>query len=132
MSLIKLLMCPGNLKYPERYGKINEWMGERHSINTFEVEHGRETVHKYAEFCGAEITLIMPQNELPDMFFTRNAGLILHGGKYEKKRVILSSFKYKERQGEREFYRRWFEKNGFEVIVLPMGVTFEGGGEAIW
>ena len=125
----EILMCPGDLQYPEGYGKINEWMDERHSVGSFMVKWVYRKVIKLVSFFGADIKLIPFQKEYPDMFFVRNAGLILPG---EKRRVILSSFKHKERQGERDFYRKWFEENGFEVIDLPVGVIFEGGGEAIW
>ncbi|MBI2046096.1 MAG: hypothetical protein HYT28_01570 [Parcubacteria group bacterium] len=129
-----ILMCPGNLlQYPKDYRNINVWMKEKHTIDYALVQMELEGVCKYIEFCNAHISCINHQADLPDMFFVRNAGLVLPShGDSEKKQVILASFKHRERQDEQKFYRQWFEQNGFEVIVLPMGVTFEGGGEAIF
>ncbi|MBI5005266.1 MAG: hypothetical protein HZC03_01540 [Candidatus Lloydbacteria bacterium] len=129
MRPIEMLICSGGLKYPENYGEINVWMKERYAIDSVIAQWQWENVRKYLEYYDVKIKEIQSQKEFPDMIFTRNAGLVLPG---EPPRVILSSFKHKERQGEKALYREWFEKNGFEVIVLPMGVTFEGGGEAIF
>lgn len=128
-----LLVCQGNLQYPEGYGEINVWMGKRHFINTEEVEKEWRNVLWCVQCCGAKVAFIMSDRAFPDMLFTRNAGLVIPATDgLQKKRVILSSFKYKERQGERKWYRQWFQKNEFEIIELPIGVTFEGGGEAVF
>ncbi|MBI5004962.1 MAG: hypothetical protein HZC04_02175 [Candidatus Lloydbacteria bacterium] len=140
---MEILMSAGRgLEYPKEYGKINLWMDKRHTIDTEAASRQWDNVYRCVKFCigDANIRLIQKQQAFPDMIFVRNAGLVIPDlGDYDsaragerKKRIILSSFKNKERQGEREFYRRWFEQNGFEIIVLPMGVTFEGGGEAVW
>lgn len=130
----EILMCYGRLEYPKKYGKINLWMEERHTIDPVLAEIQWGNLRQCIEYYDGKIKYIEPQKEFPDMIFTRNAGLVLppFGGEPQKKRVILSSFNNKERQGEREFYKKWFEKNGFEVIMLPMGAVFEGGGEAIF
>ncbi|MBI5401062.1 MAG: hypothetical protein HZB12_03030 [Candidatus Yonathbacteria bacterium] len=132
---IEILMCPARLEYSEGYRKINPWMDKRYTIDSEAAERQWWNMFKCIRFCigGNNIRLVEPEALFPDMMFVRNAGLVIPKNEYsEKKRVILASFKHEERQGEREFYRKWFEQNGFEIIILPMGVVFEGGGEAVW
>ena len=52
------------------------------------------------------------------MVFTANAGLIYQN------QVIISDFKYPERQGESQVFKDWFEANHFDVIDAID--TFEG------
>jgi len=59
------------------------------------------------------------------MVFVANAGLPM------KDKFILSNFTHKERQGEVEFFRKYFSKK-FEVIELPEDIKFEGQGDAFF
>lgn len=139
---IEILMSTGRgLEYPKEYGKINLWMDKRYSIDPETASRQWGNAYQCIKFCigDANIKLIKKEPSFPDMIFVRNAGLVIPdlGNHHpaptgERKKVILSSFKNKERQGEREFYRQWFEQKGFEIIALPTGAIFEGGGEAVW
>ncbi len=73
----------------------------------------------------AEIERIAPVPGLPDMVFTANAGLAV-GAKF-----VLSRFLHRERQGEQEHFRKWFQQHGFEVFELPPDLPFEGAGDAL-
>lgn len=44
----------------------------------------------------------------------------------------LSHFRHPERQGEREHYLKWLEKEGYEVIGKDKRMFFEGGGDAVF
>jgi N-dimethylarginine dimethylaminohydrolase len=59
------------------------------------------------------------------MVFTANAGLV------RGKDVVLSHFRYKERQGEEPHFRAWFETHGFKVVEVTSG-SFEGEGDALF
>ena len=74
---------------------------------------------------GVEILLVEPLEAQPDMVFTANAGLV------RGNTVILSTFRFPERQGEAPAFRRWFEAQGYEVKELS-GVAFEGEGDALF
>ncbi|MGB6176649.1 MAG: arginine deiminase-related protein [Methylocella sp.] len=74
----------------------------------------------------AKPVLEPPQQDLPDIVFTANAGIVLG------KKVIVSRFRSVERQGEEPHHRAWFEENGFEILDWPQDVAFEGAGDALF
>lgn len=74
----------------------------------------------------AEVVLAPPQSGLPDIVFTANAGLVLG------RQVIVSRFRCPERQGEEPHHRRWFSRNGFEILDWPDDLPFEGAGDALF
>jgi N-dimethylarginine dimethylaminohydrolase len=83
-------------------------------------------LHGVLMHAGAEISLMSPVEGLPDMVFTANAGLVY------KRRAIISHFRYSQRQGEEEHFRRWFSEHGFETIESPADCFFEGAGDALF
>jgi len=118
------LMCP-----PDHFGifyEINPWMHE-------EVRSDPDLAHEQwhnlvanLEQAGASVKAIEPVKSLPDMVFVANAGLV------NGRRVVLSRFRYPERQPESKYSAEWFQLRGREVIELPdeSGMAFEGGGDA--
>jgi N-dimethylarginine dimethylaminohydrolase len=73
----------------------------------------------------ADVELIEPEPNLPDMPFTANAGLVVGNT------VLLSSFRHAERQTEERHFERWFREHGFTVHKLPREIPFEGAGDAL-
>lgn len=63
--------------------------------------------------------------QFPDLVFTANAATVRGRSAY------LASFYYPQRQGERFFYGRWFEQNGFRTTG-SQDIPFEGTGDALW
>jgi arginine dihydrolase len=76
----------------------------------------------------ASIELIRGDPAWPDLVFTANAGLPLA----REKKIILSNFRYPQRQGEKAIVRTWFEAAGWTCIDLPAGAVFEGAGDALF
>jgi len=74
----------------------------------------------------AEVELIEPQPGAPDMVFTANAGVVLHGV------ITLSSFFHRQRQMEEQHYRRWFLDQGLLVLDSRRETPFEGEGDALF
>ena len=120
---VRFLMCPpdqydvdyvinpwmeGNIHKPSREGAIGQW----HALRDLLSKH-------------AEVQSIPPQQGLPDMVFTANAGLVIG------KKVALSRFLHRERRGEEEHFKKWFGKTGFEVFEMPPDLPFEGAGDAL-
>jgi N-dimethylarginine dimethylaminohydrolase len=73
----------------------------------------------------ADIELMPPYPDLPDLVFTANAGFI-----YGRK-AVPSHFMPKERRPEEPYIKQWFAERGFEVHVLPDDVGFEGAGDCL-
>ena len=86
------LMCPPD--YFRVDYSINPWMkGEE--VNLQNAKKQWNYLKSFLESLGAEVKLIKPSPEYPDMIFTANAGIV------HNKKVVLSNFKHKERQGEK-------------------------------
>lgn len=121
---IRFLMCS-----PDHYDVdyvINPWMeGNIHkSSRDRAVDQWQGLYHIIKD--RATVELIQPQQGVPDMVFTANAGLVLD------KTVVLSRFFHKERQGEEPFFKEWFQQQGFLVHELPKDLPFEGAGDALF
>ena len=121
----KYLMCR-----PTFYGiqyEINPWMNIRKPIlPTLAEKQWAELYHTLTDVLKAEVKLIEPKEGLPDMVFTANAGLVFDN------KIILSNFRYKQRQGEARFFEAWFKDAGYQLFKLPSDVAFEGAGDALF
>ena len=73
----------------------------------------------------AEIELMPPEPQLPDLVFTANAGFV-YGNE-----VVPSHFMPEERRPEEPYLKRWFNEHGFNVHLLPDDVGFEGAGDCL-
>jgi len=73
----------------------------------------------------AEIEIMTPKPDLPDLVFTANAGFI-HGN-----RAVPSHFMPHERRPEEPYIKEWFASNGYDVQMLPDDVGFEGAGDCL-
>ena len=117
-------MCPPTL-YEVDY-VINPWMaGNVHAASRERAETQWRSLYAALSRI-AEILLVDPHPGSPDMVFTANAGLEYNGS------VALSSFFHPERQGEEVHFRRWFEKNGYDILDLERSTPFEGEGDALF
>lgn len=132
MSL-QFLMCS-----PEFYNieyEINPWMDKSKQANNALAVQQWKQLYTTIKQCGAEIFLVPPVKHLPDLVFTANAAMFL-----PDKKVYLSHFRYPERQGERKFFRQWFEKQGY--LIMPDNIDekdlihqrpyFEGAGDGLY
>jgi N-dimethylarginine dimethylaminohydrolase len=119
----KILMCA-----PDYFGVdyvINPWMAEGlGKTDAARVRMQWQSLKRSLE-TQAELVFVSPQQGLPDMVFTANAGMVLG------KKAIVSRFRSKERQGEEPFFKTWFEQNGFDIVDWPQDIAFEGAGDAL-
>ncbi len=118
------LMCP-----PEYFDVsyiINPWMNG----NLRAIDNALAKVQWRALYdivCDhATVRLALPQPGSPDMVFTANASLVLDN------KVIISRFRYPERQYEEPYFADWFMDRGFEVVMPPRDIPFEGAGDALF
>jgi lysine-ketoglutarate reductase/saccharopine dehydrogenase-like protein (TIGR00300 family) len=120
---IQLLLCP-----PDHFGisyVINPWMegNVNRAVHETAVAQWQNLHRVLTEH--AKVEVIAPQPGLPDMVFTANAGAIVG------RRVVLSRFLHRERQGEEPHFKQWFTERGFKVFEMPPDLPFEGAGDAL-
>jgi N-dimethylarginine dimethylaminohydrolase len=119
-----ILMCP-----PDHYGieyEINPWMDTERQADHALAALQWNGLRSLIEAAGARVSLIEPVAGLPDLVFTANAAMIF-GNK-----ALLSRFRYRQRQGEEPYNRRWLAEHGFEIVDVPEHFSFEGAGDALF
>ena len=119
----RILMCPPDYFTVDYV--INPWMaGQTGSLDLDRARGQWETLRdKLAEY--ADIAIIEPQPDLPDMVFTANAGAV-YGNK-----AVASHFMPQERRPEEPHFKAWFRDNGFELLALDEKIGFEGAGDCL-
>src|SRR5919202_4699408 len=116
-------MCP-----PEHFAvlyEINPWM---HREVTVDLDRARAQWASLADTlraAGADIELLDPHPDLPDLVFTANAGTV------SGTLFVPARFRHPQRRAETPRYVAWFEAHGWSVRHLPEGVTHEGAGDAL-
>src|SRR6476620_11501793 len=119
-----ILMCP-----PDYYGiqyEINPWMDMSRQAEHAVAESQWHALRTNIIDAGAKTSLLEPVPGLPDLVFTANAAMIY------RRQALLSRFRFRERQGETPYNRRWLEEHGFEVLDVPEHFSFEGAGDALF
>lgn len=120
----KILVC--NPSYYSLEYEINPWMDTNNKPDQPISENQWNLLHDTLSKCGAGLVYINPKPEVPDMVFVANAGIV------KGNTVVLSNFKYAERQKEKQYYKDWFLKNNYKVIEIPERLNFEGAGDALF
>jgi N-dimethylarginine dimethylaminohydrolase len=119
----RLLMCR-----PEHFTvlyEINPWMHADVRPDPDQAMAQFEGLVAQLRAAGAEIDLMEPVEELPDLVFTGNAGVV-NGGQF-----VPARFRHPERRGEVACNTAWFAAHGFTVDWLPEHLVHEGAGDAL-
>ncbi len=117
-------MCP-----PDYYGieyEINPWMSRSRGSSPSGPARQWKALHDALVGLGVEVELMTPQQGLPDLVFTANAGLVFNN------RFFSSRFRHEVRSRETPHFDAWFAAHGFQVEHLPEGTFFEGAGDALF
>lgn len=117
-------MCP-----PDYYGieyEINPWMSRSRQSDPAESRGQWHDLHAVIESLGVDVRLMTPQQGMPDLVFTANAGLVW------RKTIFLPRFRHEARQPETPVDDEWFQSAGFQTVTLPDGMDFEGAGDALF
>lgn len=121
----KILMCA-----PDYYGikyEINPWMNVEIQSDHKKAQEQWNNLYKILkDDLGADVRLVEPREDVPDMVFTANAA-VMYGNK-----AVIAKFKFPQRQPEEAYFAKWFVENGYEVITLPDEMSFEGAGDALY
>jgi len=120
----RLLVCP-----PDYFGieyEINPWM---RITNASDLQRSRqqwdELIRVLQVDIGVQVECMQPIRGLPDLVFTANAGIVADG------KAVPSRFLHPERQREEQYFEKWFEALGFELIRLDSTLFFEGAGDLL-
>jgi N-dimethylarginine dimethylaminohydrolase len=119
----RFLMCP-----PHHFGvlyEINPWMHSQVQVDHDRARGQWQGLVDALRAAGAEVEVMEPQPEVPDLVFTANAGVV-NGGQF-----VPSHFRHPERQPETEVDAAWFGAHGWRVDRLPADVRHEGAGDAL-
>jgi N-dimethylarginine dimethylaminohydrolase len=127
MVMDKILVCKPD--YYDVFYSINPWMRPKEVFT--DTKLAVQQWHNLVDLIsliGAEVVEMSGQPGLPDMVFTANAGVV-----FENKKVVLANFACPERRPERDWYKKWFEDNGYEIVdVISPDLFFEGAGDALF
>ena len=120
----RILMCPPDFFSVDYV--INPWMaGHEGALDVGKVKEQwlalKNAISEYAD-----VVVMEPQPELPDLVFTANAGVV-RGNK-----AIASHFMPMERRPEEPHNKKWFRDNGFELCDLDEKIGFEGAGDCLF
>lgn len=118
------LMCP-----PEWYGVdyvLNPWMaGNVHRSSrdlAFAQWKGMYNVLRGV----ADVRLLHPEPDCPDMVFLAHAALVQHGV------AALASFWHQQRRRESDHLRHWLQQHGFLLWDTARETAFEGEGDVMF
>jgi N-dimethylarginine dimethylaminohydrolase len=116
-------MCP-----PEHFAvlyEINPWMHREVVVDLDRARRQWETLVATLRGAGAEVEILEPQPDLPDLVFTANGGTV-NGTTF-----VPSRFRHPHRQPEVAHHVEWFRTHGYTIAPLPEGVSHEGAGDAL-
>ena len=105
--------------------EINPWMtgNVKQTSSSRALEQWERLEREIA--ARAHVDLIAPAAGLPDMPFVANAGFVLGSA------VVPTRFRCPERAGEEAHFERWFRDHDFSIAPMPVGIAFEGAGDAL-
>lgn len=103
--------------------EINIWMSQKNQVTEETAgDQWRKLYKIYTEQLGWNVQLIKPVKGLPDMVFATDCCLMIDD------KILLSSFRYPERQPETGHFETWFREGGYSKIQKSKNF-FEGGGD---
>lgn len=118
-----VLMCPPT--YFDIEYEINPWMHQDDQPSSESAaDQWRKLYDIYTKRLGWHVELAEPVKGLPDMVFATDCSLVI-GDK-----VMLSSFRYPERQPETAHFEEWFKDHGYQNLRKTKNF-FEGGGDTM-
>lgn len=121
----RYLMCP-----PVHFGvlyEINPWMRREVSVDPDRARAQWDNLVTTLRTAGAEVEMLEPHADVPDLVFTANAGVVNAGAK----QFVPSHFRHPERQAETPVNLAWFAAAGWSVDRLPDDLDHEGAGDAL-
>jgi arginine dihydrolase len=126
----RYLMCP-----PIHFGvlyEINPWMNHEVTVDPDRARAQWDRLVATLREAGAEVEVMEPHPDVPDLVFTANAGLVNAARTDgEAGQFVPSNFRHPERQPETPVNAAWFGGRGWRVDPLPDALDHEGAGDAL-
>jgi arginine dihydrolase len=116
-------MCP-----PEHFGvlyEINPWMHTEVQVDVSLARQQWDGLVDVLRSAGAEVEVLAPHPDLPDLVFTANAGVV------NGRQFVPARFRHEQRRAESPYDIEWFAAHDFDVAELPVDVCHEGAGDAL-
>ena len=114
-------MCPPD--YFDIEYEINVWMHQNDQPSDETAHQQWQKLHDiYTKQLRWQVELITPVKGLPDMVFATDCCTIIDN------KILLSNFRYPERQPETQQFEKWFREHGYTNIKKAANF-FEGGGD---
>jgi len=104
---------------------INPWMDVKHPVDLGRAQAQWMELHDHIA-AYADVVVMPPVAELPDMCFTANGGLAMG------RTFVPSNFRHAERRAEASWFEAWMRRQGFAIRRLPSSTVFEGAGDALF
>jgi len=118
-----ILMCPADY-FGIEY-EINSWMHTENRVDQKIAKKQWQDLYDInTQKLAWDVKLIEPIQGLPDMVLATDCCLMMNG------KILLSSFRYPERQPETEYFEKWLHSNGYTNTKRAEHI-FEGGGDNI-
>lgn len=119
----KVLLCRPTY-YRVEY-EINPWM-KKGSVDRGRALYEWETLVQTFEASNIQSYIVEQHERYPDMVFATDEGIV------DKKNILLSNFRYKQRRGEQNCYLPWYRRQNLNIIHLKSQFFFEGGDAIRW
>ena len=114
-----VLMC--DPAYFDVSYEINPWMAAQQGLVNRSQAHAQWQRLHDAVAAVAQVSVMPGVDQLPDLVFTANAGLVCNGI------AVLSRFAKPERQPEEQYFESWFADHDY-LVVQPLN-DYEGEGD---
>ena len=116
-------MCPPT--YFDVSYAINPWMDVAAGVDGERAQRQWDALVATYRAAGAEIEVLEPQPDLPDLVFTANLGIV------DGDTFVAARMRHAERRPETPHAERWFREHGFTVRSFGEHVSQEGAGDAL-
>jgi N-dimethylarginine dimethylaminohydrolase len=132
----RFVMCP-----PVHFGvlyEINPWMHREVVVDPEAALAEWERLVATLRQAGAEVEVMDPHPDVPDLVFTANAGVVSAARPDEGTgpgtgpgQFVPAHFRHPERQPETPVNAAWFGERGWRVDRLPADLDHEGAGDGL-
>lgn len=121
----KVLMCPP--KYFRIEFRINPYMdpgNPKKQVDSQKAWREWNCLYLAIKGMGVKIDLLRPVRGIPDLVFPADMGFVVNPS-ISRKTVVLSNFRWPERQKETPHYERYLRKKKYKIIKIPRHISFE-------